>query len=146
MIVIAHNIRSMHNVGAIFRSCAAFGVEHLYLTGITATPPRKEIAKTALGAEHLVAWSSGEIADVIVRIRESGYTPIALETGADAMKLSEVRFDKVALVLGNEVEGLDAEALQLCEGKVMIPMVKKQSLNVSVACGVALYALTNVRS
>ncbi len=118
----------------------------MYLTGITATPPRKEIAKTALGAEHLVAWSSGEIADVIARVRQAGYTPVALETGADAVSLHEARFDKVALVLGNEVEGLDAEALQLCDSKVMIPMAKKQSLNVSVACGVALYALTLGRS
>jgi len=132
----------MHNVGAIFRSCAAFGVEHLYLTGITATPPRKEIAKTALGAEHLVSWSVGEFAEVATSVQKDGYTVVALETGADALPIHEAKFEKVALVLGNEVEGLDPEALALCAAKVVIPMAKKQSLNVSVACGVALYAFT----
>lgn len=141
MIVIAHNIRSLHNVGAILRSAAAFGVGKVYLTGITGTPPRKEIAKVSLGAEDLVPWEQGEITTVIDACRQSGYSVWGLETGEGAVELRSDLAPKVALVLGSEVEGIDAETRGILDGLTSIPMVKKQSLNVSVAAGVAMYVL-----
>jgi tRNA G18 (ribose-2'-O)-methylase SpoU len=142
MIVIAHDIRSLHNIGSIFRNAAAFGIEKLYLTGFTATPPRKEIAKVALGAEDLVPWEAGTIESVVSSLKTSGYVVFGLETGMDAIEISTVKADKIALVLGNEVEGIDQATLSLLDGKLVIPMNKKQSLNVSVASGVAMYVLT----
>lgn len=142
MIVIAHNIRSLHNIGSIFRNAAAFGIEKLYLTGFTEKPPRKEIAKVALGAEQLVNWEAGEIADVIAKCKEEGYSVLGLETGGKAIE--ETRGEKIALVLGNEVEGIDEESRALLDGLVTIPMAKKQSLNVSVASGVAMYIISRL--
>ncbi|MEK9156712.1 MAG: TrmH family RNA methyltransferase [Patescibacteria group bacterium] len=142
MIVIAHDIRSLHNVGAIFRSAGAFGIEKLFLTGYTPTPPRKEIAKVALGAERLIAWEIGEIAAIIESCKKAGYTVLALEQTPDAQNLADVRQEKVALILGNEVTGIDPAVLALCDGSAVIPMHEKRSLNVSVAAGVAMYALT----
>jgi len=142
MIVIAHNIRSLHNVGAIFRNAAAFGVEKLYLTGITATPPRKEIAKVALGAQDLVDWEQGDVAHVIELVRRMEYKVYGLETGERAIPLDQVdQSQPVALVLGNEVDGIDVDTLELLDGIIEIPMGKKRSLNVSVASGIAMYVL-----
>lgn len=141
MYVIAHDIRSLHNVGAIFRSAAAFGVEKLFLTGYTPLPPRKEIAKVALGAERLISWETGEISAIIESCKKAGYTVLALEQTPDAQNLADVRQKKVALILGNEVTGIDPSVLARCDGSVVIPMHEKRSLNVSVAAGVAMYAL-----
>ncbi|MFA5945489.1 MAG: TrmH family RNA methyltransferase [Patescibacteria group bacterium] len=139
MIVIAHNIRSLHNIGSIFRNAAAFGVEKLYLTGFTEKPPRKEIAKVALGAEQLVNWEVGDIDDVIADLKQNGYRVLGLETGGELIERIEP--GKLALVLGNEVEGIDEATRGLLDGLVTIPMAKKQSLNVSVASGIAMYIL-----
>lgn len=141
VIVIAHNIRSLHNVGSIFRNAAAFGVEKLYCTGITAVPPRKEIAKVALGAEQLVPWQQASIEEAIAECREAGYRVLGLETGEDAVDIGSLVDDHVALVLGSEVEGIDMATRILLDGLVVIPMGKKRSLNVSVASGVAMYVL-----
>lgn len=143
MIVIAHNIRSLHNVGSIFRNAAAFGIEKLYLTGYTAVPPRKEIAKVALGAEELVAWEQGDVIDVIPGLKADGYHVLGLETGNDAVDIRTAQHQKIALVLGNEVEGIDDATRAILDGLVVIPMAKKQSLNVSVASGVAMYVITS---
>lgn len=145
MIVIAHDIRSLHNVGSIFRNAAAFGIEKLYLTGFTATPPRKEIAKVSLGAEDLIPWEAGMIEPVIQSLKADGYAVYGLETGSDAQDVSSVTGGKIALVLGNEVAGIDPTTLALLDGKLVIPMQKKQSLNVSVASGVAMYVMTRLR-
>lgn len=142
MIVIAHNIRSLHNVGSIFRNAAAFGVEKLYLTGFTEKPPRKEIAKVALGAEQLVTWEAGNITEIIASLKKNGYRVLGLETGGTAIESLES--GKIALVLGNEVEGIDTETQVLLDGLVTIPMAKKQSLNVSVASGVAMYIISRL--
>lgn len=142
MIVIAHDIRSLHNVGSIFRNAAAFGVEKLYLTGFTATPPRKEIAKVSLGAEDLVPWEAGMIEGVIAKLKADGYAVYGLETGNDAQDIAKIDIQKLALVLGNEVAGIDKDTLALLDGKLEIPMQKKRSLNVSVASGVAMYVLS----
>ncbi len=145
MIIIAHNIRSLHNVGAIFRSADAFSVEKVYLTGYTGNPPRKEIAKTALGSEHRVPWEARESAEELIReLKEGGFVVAALETGEGAVAIDEFESIKpIALVLGNEVEGIDKETKALCDNILEIPMLgTKQSLNVSVATGIALFALT----
>jgi len=145
MIVIAHNIRSLHNVGSIFRNAAAFGVEKLYLTGFTETPPRKEIAKVALGAENLISWEKGDIMEVIANLKENGYHVYGLETGGEEIERKvEGGKRKVALVLGNEVEGIDQETIGALDGLVSIPMKAKQSLNVSVASGIAMYLFTHL--
>lgn len=146
MIVIAHDIRSLHNIGSIFRNAAAFGVEKLYLTGFTATPPRKEIAKVALGAEDLVPWEAGMLETVISSLKAEGYRVYGLETGRDALDIADIDEPKLALVLGNEVAGIDQATLGLLDGKLVIPMAKKQSLNVSVASGVAMYILARKKS
>lgn len=145
MMVIAHNIRSLHNVGSIFRSCDAFGVDKLYLTGITGMPPRKEIAKVALGSEHRVAWEHVEdVLKLLVRLKQEGIKIIALENGVGAQPIETcVPTGPHALILGNEVEGIDPMLLHTCDALVEIPMLgQKQSLNVSVAVGIALFALT----
>lgn len=149
VIVIAHDIRSLHNVGSIFRNAAAFGVEKLYCTGYTAVPPRKEIAKVSLGSEDLVPWEKGDIASVIAQLHSDGYRIVGLETGEGAEPITTLTTPSpsstrrgVALVLGNEVDGIDATTRALLDGIVEIPMAKKRSLNVSVASGVAMYIIT----
>lgn len=144
MYVIAHNIRSLHNVGSIFRSADAFGVKTIYLTGYTGAPPRKEIAKVALGAQQRVSWEHVEdVHAVMARLAKKGVPVIALENGVSAIPINEYQHDgEIALLLGNEVEGVEKEILDQCEGTVEIPMPgAKQSLNVSVATGIALFAL-----
>lgn len=145
MIVIAHNIRSLHNVGSIFRSADAFGIEKLYLTGFTGVPPRAEIAKTALGSENRVAWEYQPDPCVLIQsLRSQGYSIIGLETGKGAVSI--VSFsppEKIALVLGNEVEGIPEEVRKELEALVEIPMRGlKRSLNVSVAAGMAMFVLS----
>lgn len=144
MIVIAHNIRSLHNVGSILRNAAAFGVEKVFLTGITGTPPRKEIAKVSLGAEDLVLWEAGEIGTVIDGLKARGYAVWGLETGEGAIDITDCAVEKLVLVLGSEVEGIDDATRAMLDGIVEIPMEKKRSLNVSVASGVAMFVLNNV--
>ena len=146
MILIAHNIRSLHNVGSIFRSANSFGVEKLYLTGYTASPPRKEIAKVSLGAEHTLEWeANSEVSEVLSELRKNGYKILALDNVSGAVPISSGHeTKKLALILGNEVEGIEPEVISLCDSTVFIPTEgHKQSLNVSVATGVALFALTS---
>jgi tRNA G18 (ribose-2'-O)-methylase SpoU len=142
MVVIANNIRSLHNVGSIFRNAASFGVEKLFLTGYTATPPRKEISKVALGAQDLVAWEAAGISAVIAELKKQGYQVWGLETGEGAKDIATINIPKIALVLGSEVEGIDSDTRTMLDGLVEIPMRKKRSLNVSVASGIAMYLLT----
>lgn len=153
MLIIAHNIRSLHNVGSILRNAAAFGVEKVFLTGITGVPPRKEIAKVSLGAEDLVPWETGEIGSVIDGLKQGGYAVLGLDNTDGAIDIalfSERHYAQrptpYALLLGNEVEGIDENTRAMLDGLVMIPMMKKRSLNVSVASGVAMYALKNLSS
>lgn len=142
VIVIAHNIRSLHNVGAILRNAAAFGVARVYLTGYTGVPPRKEIAKVSLGAEDLVCWEQSAVEDAIARCRADGYTVVGLETGEGAVDIRSFATEKIALVLGSEVEGIPADVRAMLDALVEIPMDKKRSLNVSVASGVAMFVLS----
>ncbi|MEK7615012.1 MAG: TrmH family RNA methyltransferase [Patescibacteria group bacterium] len=146
MILIAHDIRSLHNVGAIFRSADAFGVEKIYLTGYTGHPPQKEIAKTALGSEHRVPWEeNADLPDLLKKLQSKDFLIVALENNVDAIPIDTLKTTKpIVLLLGNETEGIAPEILSLCDEKVEIPMPgTKRSLNVSVATGIALFALAS---
>lgn len=148
MHIIAHNIRSLHNIGAIFRSADAFGIEKIWLTGYTAAPPRPEIAKVALGSDQRVLWEKREgILPLLKELRLSGKQIFALETGPKPKSITDLTYGSdqtnYALILGNEVEGLDKSVLDQVDQVLAIPMLgQKKSLNVSVAAGIAMFALT----
>lgn len=137
------NIRSLYNVGSIFRTADAALASELVLCGFTPSPPRKEIEKTALGAVDTVPWSYyRRVADAIADLKSRGYTVLALELTDNSRSydaLQEPEFP-VCLVLGNEVTGIDDSVLAMCDGAVQIPMYGvKHSLNVGVAAGIALF-------
>lgn len=158
IIIIAHNIRSTHNVGAIFRTAEGFGVKKIILSGYTPYPKLKtdtrlphisekltsQIHKTALGAESMVLFEYLELPP-FEALKESGYRIIGLEQAARSVPLSTyISPLKIALLIGEEVHGIEDELLDHCEDIIEIPMVgKKESFNVSVATGIALYALLN---
>jgi len=149
-VLILHNIRSEHNVGAILRTADACGVEKVFLTGYTPTPidrfrrVSKRIHKTALGAEESVAWESGNIAHIIQKLSQQDYVIVALEQDPRAVTLTAWRRpDRVAIIVGNEVRGVSKQLRDKAHVILEIPMKgKKESLNVSVATGVALFMLT----
>jgi tRNA G18 (ribose-2'-O)-methylase SpoU len=142
--VLLDNIRSLYNVGAFFRTADATAIEKLYLCGITGRPPRKEISKTALGAEETVAWEHPLNAVELIReLRGRDYEIAAIETSMHAVDLYDwsPRFP-VCVAFGNELEGLQAEISDLCDTHVRIPMLgAKHSLNVATAGGVVMYEL-----
>lgn len=142
--VILDNIRSLNNVGSFFRTSDAFAVEKIILCGITATPPNKEIHKTALGAENTVDWEYCEkTIDAIATLNAQGYRIVAIEQVENATMLDDFTIDadaKYALVFGNEVMGVSQEAVDMCNMAIEIPQVgTKHSLNVSVSGGVVLW-------
>jgi 23S rRNA (guanosine2251-2'-O)-methyltransferase len=154
MVVLLHNIRSLHNVGSIFRTADGAGVTRVYLCGITPSPldrfgrVQSALAKVALGAQDTVAWEkAANTGRLIDRLRKEGFTVIALEQDARAVpytrvKLTRSRFEKTALVLGAEVTGLPKSILNKCDTIVDIPMRgRKESLNVAVSFGIAVYGL-----
>jgi len=145
--LLAHNIRSLWNVGSLFRTCDAFAVEKLYLTGYTGTPPRKEITKTAIGAEEYVPWEQHEDPQgVIEKLKADGWRIVALEQTPDAADLESYEPpEKVLLIIGHELTGVPEEQLTLCDDTVHIPMHgQKESLNVAVAAGIALHYLRTI--
>jgi tRNA G18 (ribose-2'-O)-methylase SpoU len=142
--VICHNVRSAWNVGSIFRSADGVGVVKVYLTGYTPVPPHVGISKTALGAEVFVPWQKfSQIDSAIKKLREAGYEIVALEQDEKSVPLEKYKSRKnIALVLGNEVRGLSPAVLKKCDSIVEIPMHgEKESLNVSVAFGIAAYTI-----
>lgn len=157
IIVIAHNIRSTHNVGAIFRSCEGFGVDKIILSGYTPYPTLEkdtrlphissklsaQIHKTALGAESMVPFEYQEQPQ-FASLRKKGYRIVGLEQHSTSVMLNDyVAPPKIALLLGEEVHGITEALLSECNDLIEIPMVgKKESFNVSVATGIALYGLT----
>ena len=144
--LLAHNIRSLWNVGSFFRTGDAFAVEHLYLTGYTGHPPRKEITKTALGAEEFVSWEHRkDPIPLLQQLKEDGWQIVALELLPNATPLTKFQPQKkTCLIIGHELDGVPENILSLCNATVKIPMLgKKESLNVAVATGIALYALRN---
>ena len=142
--VVCPDIRSLHNVGSIFRTADALGVSHLYLCGYTGTPPRKEIAKVALGAETAVPWSHHRQAwRVVDGLKRRGVRVLALERAPGSLDLTRYRARfPLALLLGNEVDGLSPALLRRANAVVPLPMPwVKESLNVAGACGGASYLL-----
>lgn len=143
------NIRSTYNVGAMFRTSDGAGIDKLYLCGITTTPDNPKVKKTSLGAETSVPWQhSWSVIDVVAGLKESGFMIAALEGGDSAVNLFDalplMREDSrpFALVVGNEVSGVDPEVVALCDQCVFIPMEGiKESLNVAVAFGIAAYLI-----
>ena len=142
--LILPNIRSCHNVGAMFRNADAFGVKKIYLVGWTPAPPKPQIDKVALGAETWIPWEQRKsLKRLITTLKKKGVCVAALE---QSNKSVSVNLSKIAgptaLILGNEVSGVPSEILDLCDVVYDIPMCgKKESLNVSVAAGIALFAL-----
>ena len=140
----AHNIRSLWNVGSFFRTCDAFQVETLYLSGYTGLPPRKEITKTAIGAEAFVPWEHLDDPVATLQIlKKERWQIVGLEIASDAIPLDQYSpTDRTCLIVGHELTGIPEELRSLCDAIVAIPMLgKKESLNVAVAAGIALYAL-----
>ena len=142
--LVLDNIRSMMNTGSVFRTADAFLLEGIYLCGITASPPHREIHKTALGATESVHWQYfEETGQAIARLKENGYQVLALEQTAASINLRSFQplvRQKYALVFGNEVKGVSEEVLQLCDGCLEIPQFgTKHSLNVSVTAGMVIW-------
>lgn len=151
--VILHNIRSVHNVGSIFRTSDAAGIDTLYLCGYTPTPldrfnrERKDLAKVALGAEKSVSWEYVEkIADCIEQLKKEGFTIIAVEQAENSIDYKEVQVgEKTAFILGNEPDGIEKGVLNMCDMIAEIPMKgEKESLNVSVTAGIALFRILGI--
>ena len=144
LVVVMDNVRSMYNVGSIFRTCDAFSVERLLLCGITACPPHKEITKTALGATESVDWAHyGTTVEAVTELKQKGYKVLAVEQVDTSVMLDRMEAssdEKTAIVLGNEVFGVDDEVLALCDGAIEIPQNgTKHSLNVSIAGGIVIW-------
>ncbi|HHE55915.1 MAG TPA: TrmH family RNA methyltransferase [Caldithrix abyssi] len=140
--VLVEDIRSMHNVGSIFRTSDGARIEHLYLTGFTAQPPRIEIDKTALGATDSVPWSyHKQSVDVVKQLKQKGINIVVLEHTSNSKNYFEADYSyPLCLVLGNEVEGVSQQLVEQADLAVEIPMLGiKQSLNVSVAYGIVIY-------
>jgi tRNA G18 (ribose-2'-O)-methylase SpoU len=146
IVVVLDNVRSALNVGSAFRTADAFALEHLYLCGITAQPPNKEISKTALGATESVPWSYvPTAAEAVGQLQAQGYTAIAVEQAAGSIRLENYKLPdaaKLALVFGNEVSGVSDAVMDLVDTCIEIPQFgAKHSLNVSVCVGIVVWDL-----
>ncbi|HZK64495.1 MAG TPA: RNA methyltransferase [Puia sp.] len=144
--LLLENIRSMHNVGSVFRTADAFLAEHIYLCGYTPKPPHRDIHKTALGATETVEWTHMDSAlDAVQRLRDAGYRIAAVEQAEGSISLQSFVCppnQKLAVVFGNEVEGVSEQVLALCDDCLEIPQFgMKHSLNVSVAAGIVLWEM-----
>lgn len=144
IIVVLDNVRSMNNIGSVFRTCDAFRVEQLFLCGITATPPHREIHKTALGATDSVSWRYfDDTKKAVAFLKEKGYYIIAVEQTDESVNLNDYVPDKtkkIALIFGNEINGIDDEVLALCDFCLEIPQFgTKHSINISVSAGIILW-------
>lgn len=148
LVVVLDEVRSLHNIGAVFRTSDAFLVNAIYLCGITATPPHPEMHKTALGAEYSVDWKYfKKTQEAIEDLKNQGYTVMAIEQCAGSTLLDELTLEedkKYAIVLGNEVKGVQQEVVNMCDGCIEIPQYgTKHSLNVSVTAGIMLWEFAN---
>ncbi len=146
-VLILDNIRSLYNVGSMFRTADGFGVQKMFLCGITGTPEQNGLKKVSLGAEHMVAWEHVRHTwRVVEKLQREGYDVVGLERANGATAIGKFRpSKKIALVLGNEVRGLSPALRKRLDATLEIPMVgKKESFNVAVACGIALYALETI--
>ena len=149
IIVVLDNIRSMHNVGSVFRTSDAFLIEGICLCGYTPQPPHRDIHKTALGATETVDWvycSTTE--EAVLQLKERGYKIFAVEQTEGSISLENfpALHEPIAVIFGNEVEGVNADLLPLCNGCIEIPQLgMKHSLNISVAAGIVLWKLSEPR-
>lgn len=148
LIVVLDDVRSLHNVGSVFRTSDAFRVEAVYLCGITAVPPHPEIHKTALGAEFSVDWKYFKnTLDAVEQLRNDRYTIMSVEQAEGSIMLNDFRPDelkKYAVVFGNEVKGVNQEVVNRSDGCIEIPQYgTKHSLNVSVTAGIVIWNLFN---
>ena len=146
VIVILENIRSMHNVGSVFRTADAFLIEAIYICGYTAQPPRKEIDKTALGATETVNWEYFTSAnEAIEKLKANDYSIYAIEQAEGSISLEQIdllQAKKLAVIFGNEVTGVDENSITQCDGCIEIPQYgMKHSLNISVAAGIVLWEM-----
>ncbi|GAK92175.1 tRNA/rRNA methyltransferase [Nonlabens ulvanivorans] len=145
LIIVLDNVRSLNNIGSVFRSADAYRVEKIYLCGITAQPPHKDIRKTALGATETVAWEYREhTIDVIKELNEQGVTTCAIEQAEDSVTLRGFKpsTKKVAVVMGNEVKGVQQEVVDACNTVIELEQYgTKHSLNISVCTGIVIYDL-----
>jgi 23S rRNA (guanosine2251-2'-O)-methyltransferase len=150
IVAILENVRSAYNVGSVFRTADAFLLEGIYLCGYTAFPPHKEIRKTALGAEDSVTWKHFKnITGAIEELKGNGYKIFAAEQAENSYKLQAIGYEpdeKIAVVFGNEVTGVEQATIQQCDGCIEIPQLgMKHSLNISVAAGIVLWELIRTR-
>ena len=153
IVLIVHNVRRIYNVGSIFRTAETAGVNEIYLTGYTPTPidkfgkNRKDLAKTALGAEKTIPWKKFiKVGEAIKKLKKENYFIIAIEQAKNSLDYKKVKpKQKTAFMVGNEVRGLDKKVLSKCDVIAEIPMKgKKESLNVSVATGVTLFRILDI--
>ncbi|WP_177603634.1 RNA methyltransferase [uncultured Phocaeicola sp.] len=148
LVVVLDEVRSLHNIGAVFRTSDAFLVNRIYLCGITATPPHPEMHKTALGAEYTVDWKyMKRTQDAVQELHKEGYTILAIEQCKGSTLLDNLSLEKnkkYAIIMGNEVKGVQQEVVDLCDGCIEIPQYgTKHSLNVSVTAGIVLWEFAN---
>ena len=148
LVVVLDNIRSLHNIGSVFRTSDAFRIECIYLCGITAVPPHPEMHKTALGAEFTVDWKYVDNAvEAVDNLRNEGYTVYSVEQAEGSIMLNELTLDRIgkyAIVMGNEVKGVQQEVIDHSHGCIEIPQYgTKHSLNVSVTAGIVIWDLFN---
>ena len=144
VIIILDDIRSLHNIGSVFRTSDAFLIEKIYLCGITATPPNKEIHKTALGATDTVEWEyEKDILTVLDHLRKENVSLFAIEQVENAVFLHDFQVEnkkRYALIFGNEVKGVSQEAIKKCDGVIEIPQLgTKHSLNIAVSAGIVIW-------
>ena len=147
IILVLDNVRSAMNVGSVFRTADAFIIEKIYLCGITATPPNKEILKTALGAQEAVDWQHMQDATALIKsLKQSGNYIISVEQVENATVLNEFTLPKkkIVLVFGNEIFGVNQQLIDLCDESIEIPQFgTKHSLNISVSAGIVMWELWN---
>ena len=146
LVVVLDNVRSLHNIGSVFRTSDAFRIECIYLCGITAVPPHPEMHKTALGAEFTVDWKYvNNAVEAVDNLRNAGYVVYSVEQAEGSTMLDELTLDKscrYAVVLGNEVKGVQQEVIDHSDGCIEIPQYgTKHSLNVSVTAGIVIWDL-----
>ncbi len=146
VIVVLDNVRSMHNVGSVFRTADGFLLEAIYLCGYTPRPPHRDIQKTALGATETVYWQAFETTmEAINQLQQNGYKLLAVEQAKQSIMLHHINYsanEKLAIIFGNEVDGVEQPIIDRCDACIEIPQFgMKHSLNVSVAAGIVLYKI-----
>ncbi len=148
LVVVLDDVRSMYNVGSVFRTADSFRLEKIYICGITACPPHPEIHKTALGAENSMEWEICSSAiEAVGKLHKEGYEVYALEQVENSIKLQNFKTQKgkkYAIILGNEVKGVSQDAVNACDGAIEIPQFgTKHSMNVSVSGGIAIWHIAS---